>query len=81
MVVVNSEYMEVRSDMKKAIFEPGENNVKIVDMTAEEIAQYKKDELEAEAELQKIAQRQALRTSARAKLAALGLTEDEIAAL
>lgn len=78
---VNFASMEARSNMKKAIFEPGENNVKIVEMTVEEVAQYEKDQLETKPFLDKIEKRQTLRESALAKLAALGLTEEEIAAL
>lgn len=78
---VNFEFMEARYKMKKAIIEPGENNIKIVDMTAEEIAQYEKDELEAKPILDEIAKREALRIAAQAKLVALGLTKEEIAAL
>jgi len=51
------------------------------DMTAEEAANYSRVVREAEAQLQADAERDAARASGRAKLAALGLTDAEIAAL
>jgi hypothetical protein len=57
----------------------------IVPLTAEEIAQRETDRLAYEAQeaerLASEAEQEALKTSANSKLAALGLTADEIAAL
>lgn len=51
------------------------------EMTDTEYAQYLKDEEQLKAEYKKQQQKENLRISALEKLAALGLTEDEIAAL
>lgn len=51
------------------------------DYTPEEIAIVEKLEAEAQERLKEIAAKEATRKSALAKLSALGLTEDEIAAL
>jgi hypothetical protein len=53
----------------------------IRELTSEEIQEREQLTLEAEAKLAAIEAKQAARTSALAKLAALGLTEEEIAAL
>lgn len=51
------------------------------DFTPEEISEAKKFEAEAQIKTIEAQERKALRQSALAKLAALGLTEEEIAAL
>tara|TARA_R110000803_G_scaffold94714_1_gene162422 strand:- start:212 stop:430 length:219 start_codon:yes stop_codon:yes gene_type:complete len=51
------------------------------DMTKNEIAFHENRELENKQRAEKIAQEQALRDSANEKLAALGLTPEEIAAI
>lgn len=55
--------------------------ITIRDFTEEEIAEAKKNELEHKKLLQEIEKRELMRQSAITKLLALGLTEDEIAAL
>lgn len=54
---------------------------KFVDYTLDQIAETKKWEEEAEKQTIEQKKQEAIRQSALAKLAALGLTEDEIAAL
>jgi len=51
------------------------------DMTAEEIAQYEKDQADAQKEMQIKSQAAAKKAAAEAKLAALGLTADDLRAL
>lgn len=51
------------------------------DFTPEEIAEVEKQKLKTQQEISKIKEREAARQSALAKLAALGLTEEEIASL
>ena len=51
------------------------------DMTADELAQYEKDKLTREAEKQLAADKAAAKATAEAKLAALGLTTDDLKAL
>lgn len=51
------------------------------DYTTEEIAEVEKAQAEAQARVAETQKREAKRQSALAKLAALGLTEEEIAAL
>ena len=51
------------------------------DLTAEELKRYQADKDEVAIEQQAAAKQQAAKQSAQAKLAALGLTADEIAAL
>ncbi len=53
----------------------------IRDMTDEEIKQRKKDELESELKMQQFAEAAAKKAEAEAKLAALGLTADDLKAL
>jgi phosphopantetheinyl transferase (holo-ACP synthase) len=51
------------------------------DMTAEEIAQYEKDQADAQKEMQIKSQAAAKKAAAEAKLAALGLTAEDLKAL
>ena len=51
------------------------------DYTPEEVAEVEKARAEAQARIAKAQEREATRQSALAKLAAIGLTEEEIAAL
>lgn len=51
------------------------------DYTPEEIAEVEKAQAESQARITKIQERETIRQSALAKLAALGLTEEEIASL
>ena len=51
------------------------------DMTAEELAQYEKDKADAANAAAKQAQAKAAKEAAQAKLAALGLTTDDLKAL
>lgn len=53
----------------------------IRDMTDEEIKQRKKDELESKLKMQQFAEAAAKKAEAEAKLAALGLTADDLKAL
>ena len=53
----------------------------IRDMTDEEIKQRKKDELESELKMQQFAEAAAKKAEAEAKLAALGLSTDDLKAL
>lgn len=53
----------------------------IRDMTDEEIKQRKKDELESELKMQQFAEAAAKKAEAETKLAALGLTADDLKAL
>ena len=60
-------------------FDTGESTER--DLTAEELKRYQADKDEVAIEQQAAAKQQAAKQSAQAKLAALGLTADEIAAL
>lgn len=51
------------------------------EMNVEELAQYQKDQAEAEAAATKQAEAEAAKEAATAKLAALGLTADDLKAL
>jgi phosphopantetheinyl transferase (holo-ACP synthase) len=51
------------------------------EMNAEELAQYQKDQAEAETLAKKQAETKAVKLAAQAKLAALGLTADDLKAL
>jgi len=51
------------------------------DMTAEEIAQYEKDQADAQKEMQIKSQEAAKKAAAEAKLAGLGLTAEDLKAL
>jgi len=51
------------------------------EMNADELAQYEKDKLKREAEKQLAADKAVAKTAAEAKLAALGLTADDLKAL
>ena len=66
--------------MKKVVATP--QGIEVLDLTAEEIAQREQDIIKAEADRvareEKIAQEQARKESAIAKLNALGLTQEEI---
>lgn len=64
--------------MTKPLVQIGDN---IREMTAEEYEQHKKDVAQETAQREALAAQTAARASALAKLAALGLTDDEIAAL
>jgi hypothetical protein len=67
-------------NMKKVVATP--QGIEVLDLTAEEIAQREQDIIKAEADRvareEKIAQEQARKESAIAKLNALGLTQEEI---
>ncbi len=57
------------------------NEIIIRDMTPEELAQFKKDKEATEARIELMAQKAKAKAAAEAKLAALGLTADDLKAL
>jgi hypothetical protein len=57
------------------------NEVTEREMTADELTQWDTDQANAQARAEAEAQQAAVKASAQAKLAALGLTQEEIAAL
>lgn len=66
---------------KEQIYDAATNQITWRDYTEEEIAQVEKAKLEADKRAAEVQAKENARISALAKLAALGLTEDEIAAL
>lgn len=66
---------------KEKIYDAQTNETIWRDYTPEEIAKVEKAQAEAQARVAEVQKREATRQSALAKLAALGLTEEEIAAL
>jgi hypothetical protein len=67
--------------MKKTIVDINTGEETVIEFTAEEIKQYEKDQLKHNELVKNIQAQALLKESALAKLAALGLSADEIAAL
>jgi len=67
--------------MKKTLVDINTGEETVVDFTAEEIKQYEKDQLKYDELVKEVQAKEALKASALVKLAALGLSADEIAAL
>lgn len=76
-------YLDIRIKMTDTIYI--QENDKKRKATAEELAQFEKDRLEAEEQARLLeaetAAKEAAKTSAMAKLSSLGLTDEEISAL